>query len=75
VDTLASPLFQEQKKLLYEVLKAMDERWEQRVRDSAGYTWSKPRPRELKLETVCDFYNKMHDENTIELTQCVVCYE
>jgi hypothetical protein len=47
VDTPASPLFQERKKLLHEVLKAMDERWEQRVRDSAGHTWSEPRPREL----------------------------
>ncbi|KAH6960093.1 hypothetical protein BKA56DRAFT_456277, partial [Ilyonectria sp. MPI-CAGE-AT-0026] len=71
----ASPLFQERKKSLHEVLKAMDERWEQRVRDSAGHTWSEPRPRELELETVCDFYNKMHDENTMELTHCVVCYE
>lgn len=75
VNSPASPLFQERKKSLHEVLKAMDERWEQRVRDSAGHTWSEPRPRELELETVCDFYNKMHDENTMELTHCVVCYE
>jgi hypothetical protein len=53
----------------------MDERWEQRVRDSADHTWSEPRPRELQLETVRDFYNKMHDGNTMELAHCVVCYE
>jgi hypothetical protein len=68
-------MFQERNRLLQEAVKVMDERWDQRVRDSAKHTWSEARPGELQLETARDFYNMMHDESTMEIAHCVVCYE
>jgi hypothetical protein len=68
-------LRQDRQSLVEQTVQALDNSWHKKAQYSADRTWCKPVSREIQLRTVQAFHNAMHDESTLEVGHCVVCYQ
>jgi hypothetical protein len=56
------------------IIRALDEEFEEKERQSYGSVWCEPIPHERKVSTVREFYNAFHDAETLPIQTCTICY-
>jgi hypothetical protein len=55
-------------------MRALEEEFEEKVRQSQGGVWCEPVPHERKVATVCEFYQAFNDVKTLAIHTCTLCY-
>ncbi|KAK1634961.1 hypothetical protein BDP81DRAFT_289329, partial [Colletotrichum phormii] len=65
---------QRRKGLFNRTVEELDARHAQRLEDSSNHTWCRPVTRETALEKVKAFHEAMHDDNTLDVDHCKLCY-
>jgi hypothetical protein len=55
-------------------VRALDEDFEEKKRQSHESVWCEPIPHERKVSTVREFYNAFHDVKTLPIETCTICY-
>ncbi|PVH90032.1 hypothetical protein DM02DRAFT_686893, partial [Periconia macrospinosa] len=55
-------------------MRALEEKFEEKERQSHGRLWCDPIPHERKVATVREFYNAFHEVNTLPIRTCTICY-
>ncbi len=55
-------------------IRALEEEFEEKVRQSHGGVWCEPVPHERKVATVSEFYKAFHDVRTLAVHTCTICY-
>ena len=55
-------------------MRALEEEFEEKARQSYGGLWCEPVPHERKVATVREFYKAFHDVRTLALQTCTICY-
>jgi hypothetical protein len=56
------------------IMRALDEEFEEKERQSHERVWCEPVPHERKVLTVREFYNAFHDAETLPIHTCTLCY-
>lgn len=56
------------------VLRSLEEEFAEKERLSQGGVWCSPIAHETKVSTVEQFYTAFHDESTLPINTCAVCY-
>ena len=60
--------------IIAEFFGVEDAAFECKQQESEEGTWCDPIPLDTKIETVQAFYQQLHDENTMPIQPCAVCY-
>jgi len=60
---------------LASVLRHLDEEFAEKQRLSEGQLWCTPIPDERKVSTVRSFYTAFHDNGTLPICTCAICYQ
>ena len=55
-------------------MRALEEEFEEKVRQSHGGVWCEPVPHERKVGAVREFYKAFHDVRTLAVHTCTICY-
>jgi hypothetical protein len=55
-------------------MHALDEQFEEKVRQSHDGLWCEPVPHERKVATVREFYKAFHDVRSLAIHTCTICY-
>ena len=63
-----------QEEQVAEIMRALDEEFEEKERQSREDRWCEPVPHERKVATVCEFYAAFHETKTLPLQTCAICY-
>ena len=56
------------------IMRALEEEFEEKERQSYGRLWCEPIPHERKVATVREFYNAFHEVKTLPIQTCTICY-
>jgi hypothetical protein len=56
------------------VMRALEEEFQEKERQSQGGLWCEPISHERKVATVCEFYKAFHDARTMPIQTCTICY-
>jgi hypothetical protein len=65
---------QNQDEQIATVMRALEEEFEEKERQSRDGRWCEPVPHERKVATVREFYAAFHDTKTMPLQTCAICY-
>ena len=73
-DLTSADMVARQKEALSRLVQAADEAFQEKQAASARRDWCNPIPVQRKVDTVQDFLKAFHDEGSMEIATCSVCY-